>query len=174
MVLIFPRQDSLLNIILFIARPTWASPVCDNWRCMGRKCGSGLGPPERQWQRPNNRLHHSKGWQENNGRRLTELKDVCTVSIKQYWHVWIFCVGMVHMHWTLPSHLHRHHRPGGRERVLLQDLLREHVWSERIRHPNQKKCPHRQRRYNWLWCRQIIMCLCVCDLSKQCSCMRLN
>lgn len=39
-------------------------------------------------------------------------------------------VGMVHMPRTLPSHLHHHHRSGGWQRILLQDLCGKYVWTK--------------------------------------------
>lgn len=62
-----------MNIIIYhclpvIIRSTSASPVCDNRRCLGRKCRPGMDPSKRQWQRPNNRLHNSKSRQEDDGK----------------------------------------------------------------------------------------------------------
>lgn len=70
----FPTTNNLLIILSLTLRSTWTSSVCDNWRCVGRKCGSGLDSSKRQWQRPNNRLHHSKGRQEDNGSRGFQIK----------------------------------------------------------------------------------------------------
>lgn len=56
-------------IFSVIVRPPWTSSGCYNRRCLGRKCCSGLDSSKRQRQCPDNRLHHSKSRQEDNGRR---------------------------------------------------------------------------------------------------------
>lgn len=98
----------MLTFFPLIVRPTWASCVCDDWRCLGRKCGSGLDSSKRQRQRSHNRLYHSKSRQEDNGRRSI-LQNIQNWNCK--WRVFDIYIGILRsalQEWfTCIEHYHR-------------------------------------------------------------------